>query len=128
MSILDRPIWSRCSIALTWPARSHFQRTQSRERWGQGLDARYRSLREEEEEGDEEGQEKRERENRRPILRKLCAALLRSFTGQHSEKMKGSARGNWDPREVQQPFRLNPNGVGDRTTTLTRLLIGAGGL
>ena len=54
----------------------------------------------------------------------LCAALLRSFRGQHSEKMKGSARGNWDPREGQQPFRPNPNGVGDRTTTLRRLLIG----
>ena len=37
---------------------------------------------------------------------------------------KGSARGNWDPREGQQPFRTNPNGVGDRTTTLRRLLIG----
>ena len=58
-------------------------------------------------------------------MKKLCAALLRSFRGQHSEKMKGSARGNWDPREVQQPFRPNPNGVGDRTTTLRRLLIGA---
>ena len=65
-------------------------------------------------------------EERRPILRKLCAALLRSFSGQHSEKMKESARGNWDPREVQQPFRPNPNGVGDRTITLRRLLIGAG--
>ena len=53
----------------------------------------------------------------------LCAALLRSFRGQHSEKMKGSVRGNWDPREGQQPFRPNPNGVGDRTTTLRRLLI-----
>ena len=71
------------------------------------------------------GQEKRKRENKRPILRKLCAALLRSFRGQHSKKMKGSARGNWDPREGQQPFRLNPNGVGDRTTTLRRLFIGA---
>ena len=67
-----------------------------------------------------EGQEKRE--NKRPILKKLCAALLRSFRGQHSEKMK---RSTWDPREGQQPFRLNPNGVGDRTTTLRRLLIGA---
>ena len=38
--------------------------------------------------------------------------------------MKGSARGNWDLREGQQPFRPNPNGVGDRTTTLRRLLIG----
>ena len=50
-----------------------FQRTQNRERWGQGLDERYRSSREGEECGVEEGQEKRE--NRRPILRKLCAAL-----------------------------------------------------
>ena len=46
--------------------------------------------------------------------------------GQYSEKMKGSARGTWDPREGQQPFRPNPNGAGDRTTTLRRLLIGAG--
>ena len=37
----------------------------------------------------------------------------------------GSARGNWDPRQNQQPFRPNPNGVGDCTTTLRRLLIGA---
>ena len=65
------------------------------------------------------------RENKRPILKKLCAALLRSFRGQHSEKMKRSARGNWDPREGQQPLRPNPNGAGDRTTTLRRLLIGA---
>ena len=67
--------------------------------------------------------EKKKRKNKRPIL-KLCAALLRTFKGQHSEKMKGSARGNWDPREGQQPSRPNPNGVGDRTTTLRRLLIG----
>ena len=46
-----------------------------------------------------EGQEERKRENKQPILKKLCAALLRSFREQHSEKMKGSARGNWDPRE-----------------------------
>ena len=72
-----------------------------------------------------EGQEKRKRENWRPILKKLCAALLRSFRGQHSEKMKGSARGNWDPREGRQPFQPNPNGAGDRTTTMRRLLIGA---
>ena len=38
---------------------------------------------------------------------------------------KGSARGNWDPQEGQQPFRPNPNWMGDRTTTLRRLLIGA---
>ena len=70
-------------------------------------------------------QERRKSKNRRPILKMLCAALLRSFRGQHSEKIKESARGNWDPWEGQQPFRPNPNGVGDRTTTLRRLLIGA---
>ena len=40
------------------------------------------------------GQEKSKRENRRPILKKLCAALLQSFRGQHSKEMKESARGN----------------------------------
>ena len=72
-----------------------------------------------------EGQEKRERENGQPIIKKLCGALLRSFRGQHSQKMKGSARGNWDPWEGQQPLRPNPNGAGDHTTTFRRLLIGA---
>ena len=33
----------------------------------------------------EERQEKKEK--RRPVLKKLCAALLRSFRGQHGEKM-----------------------------------------
>ena len=32
MSTLNGPIWSRCIIALTCPARSHFQRTHSKER------------------------------------------------------------------------------------------------
>ena len=31
MSILDGSIWSKCSIELTCPNRSHFQRTQSKE-------------------------------------------------------------------------------------------------
>ena len=71
-----------------------------------------------------EGQEKRE--DRRPILKKLCAALLRWFKRQHGEKMKESDWVNWDPWEDQQSFRPNPNGVGDHTTTMRRLLIGAG--
>ena len=45
-----------------------------------------------------EGQEKRERGNRRRISKKLYAALLRLFSGQHGEKIKGSALCNWDPR------------------------------
>ena len=40
-----------------------------------------------------------------------------------SDKPGRSARDNWDPREGQQLFRPNPNGVWDRTTTLRRLLI-----
>ena len=62
----------------------------------------------EKEENEETKKGKRKkREKKRPILKKMCAALLRSFRGQHSEKMKGSARGNWDPRKGQQPFRPN---------------------
>ena len=59
-----------------------------------------------------EGQEKRKRKSRRPILKKLCATLLRSFRRHHSEKMKGSAWGNWDPWEGQQPFQPNQTGSG----------------
>ena len=127
MSNLDGPIWTRCSIALTWPARSDFQRTRSRERWDQVWDKRYHSSREEVETIERirkrkrarEEQKKRKRENRRPILRKLCAALLRSEITKNEER----GRDNWDPRKVQQLFRPHPNGVGDCITTLRRLLI-----
>ena len=44
--------------------------------------------------------------------------------GAAQQKMNGSARGNWEPQEDQQPFRPNPNGVRDCTTTLRWLLIG----
>ena len=40
---------------------------------------------------------KERRENRQPVLKKLCAALLRLFRRQHSEKRMGSARGNCNP-------------------------------
>ena len=63
-------------------------------------------------------------EDRQLILKKLRAALLRSFRGQHGEKLV-CVRGNWDPREGQQPFRPNPNEVEDRITPLRRLLIDA---
>ena len=38
---------------------------------------------------------------------------------------EGSTRGSWDSHEGQQPFRPNPNEVGDSTITLKWLLIGA---
>ena len=66
-----------CSITLTYPARSHFQRTLSRERQDKGLNEHCHSSGE-----GEDGQE-----NDRPILKTLCAALLRSFRGLHGEKM-----------------------------------------
>ena len=47
-----------------------------------------------EKEKNEEMKKRKRRENRPPILKKLCAALLRSFRGQHSEKIKMSARDN----------------------------------
>ena len=64
MSTLDGPIWSRNIIALTCPARSHFQRTLSKGRWGQCWDKRYRSSKEEEEYGDENGREKGRRKRK----------------------------------------------------------------
>ena len=63
-----------------------------------------------------------------PISKNLRIALLRSYKGQHGEKeglYEGITRGNWDSQEGQQPFRPNPNGIGDSTTTLRGLLIGA---
>ena len=36
VSTLNRPIWSRCGIAPTYPSRSHFQRTLNRKRRDQG--------------------------------------------------------------------------------------------
>ena len=33
MSTLDGPIWSKYSIALTYPTRSHFQRSLSKDGW-----------------------------------------------------------------------------------------------
>ena len=59
------------------------------------------------------GKRKAEKEkNMRPILKKLCAALLRSFRGQHSEKIKGSARDIWDPRKANSHFDPTQTGLG----------------
>ena len=66
--------------------------------------------------------EKRKRKQETDFKKAVrCPAAI--VQGQHSDKMKGSGWGNWDPREGQQPFRPNPIGVRDRTTTLRQLLI-----
>ena len=53
------------------------------------------------------------------------SAVVQGAVRQKNGLCEGSARGNWEPREGQQPFQPNPNEVGDRTTMLRRLLIGA---
>ena len=67
------------------------------------------------------------KEDRRLILKKLGAALLLSFRGCTAKNglYEKGARGNWGHREAQQPFRPNPSGVVERTTTMRQLLIGA---
>ena len=65
------------------------------------------------------------KENSRPIAKRLEAGCCSSAAVQRAARQKKeSARGNLNPLEGQQPFRLNPNGVGDRTLTLRLLLIG----
>ena len=53
------------------------------------------------------------------------SAVVQGAARRKNAMREGSVRGHWDPREGQQPFQPNPNGVGNRTTTLRRLLIGA---
>ena len=59
--------------------------------------------------------EEKRRKNSRPILERPGKNGLN----------EGSAWGNWDPGQGQQPFIPTPNMFGDCTTTLRRLLIGA---
>ena len=53
------------------------------------------------------------------------SAVIQGAERRKNGLYEGSARGNWDPREGQQPFRPDPNWVGDCTIMLRRLLIGA---
>ena len=108
MSTLDGTVWSKRSIALTCPPghiSSAHRARKNGARVGMNVTAHPEKEKKEETKKAKQGQEKRKRENKRPILKKLCAALLRSFRWQHSEKMKGSARGNWDPAPINS--RLN---------------------
>ena len=64
------------------------------------------------------------KERRQTTDFKAACCLAAVVQGQHGKKMV-CVRGNWYPWKGQQPFRPKLNGVGDRTTTLRRLLIGA---
>ena len=77
----------------------------------------------------------RERQEKKENFKKKAAdfkeaacypsAVVQGASGQKNILCERSARRNWDPREVQQPFQPKPNGFGYRTTMLRRLLIGA---
>ena len=115
MSTLDAPIWSRCNIAPTCIARSHFQRPESRENGAKvwmNVTARQEKENKETKRGNRRAGEKKS-ENRRPVLEKLCAALLRSFREQHSEKTKGSARVTGTLGKSNSHF--DPTQTGSRT-------------
>ena len=109
MSTFDEQIWSRCSIALTCPA-GHISSANRAGKDGARVGINVTAHQEKEKNKETTTGKKRagEKENSRPILRKLRAALLRSFRGQHCEKIKGSARGNWAPREVQPAISTQP--------------------
>ena len=52
-----------------------------------------------------------------PLIFMKFRNLSKIMENDPHQTCEGSARGNWDPREAQQPFRPNLNGVGYRTTT-----------
>ena len=74
---------------------------------------------------------RRAREDRQLILKRLRAVLLRSFWGQHGEKVvcaRGMPRVAGTLGKANSQFTPTLKGVGDRTITLRRLLIGAASL
>ena len=98
-----------------------FQHTLNRERRDKGWDERCR-LSGEGEEGQEKG-----RRRQADFKETACypSAVVQGATRRKNGLCEGSAQGSWDPWKGQQPFQPNPNGVGDRTTTMRQLLIGA---
>ena len=81
----------------------------------------------EKEKNEKTGKRKAGVKRRQPILKRLRATLLRSFRGLHGEKMvyvRGVPRVTGTIGKAIAIF-TQPKRVGDRTTTLRRLLIGA---
>ena len=82
----------------------------------------------EKEKNEKTGKRKAGEQRRQPDFKEAACypfVVVQGAARRKNGLCEGSARGNWDPREGQQPFKPNPNGVGDRTTTLRWLLIGA---
>ena len=80
------------------------------------------------EKNEKTGKRKAGEERRQGDFKEAACCLSAVAQGAAREKnvlCEESVRGNWDPREGQQPFRPSPNGIGNRTITLRRLLIRA---
>ena len=114
MSTLDGPIWSKRSIALTCPPGHISSAHRAREdgaRVGMNVTVHQQEENEETKKGKRGAGEKKKRKQATDYKEAVCCPLA-VVQGEAYQKMKGSAWGNWDPREGQQPFRPNPNGVG----------------
>ena len=59
------------------------------------------------------GNERQERRSRRPFIKRQSAVLQRTFRSSTAKNglYEESAWDNWDPRDVQQPFRPTPKGM-----------------
>ena len=121
MSILDGPIWSRCIIALTCPARvtfpAHTEQGTVGSKVGMNVTAHRKKKK--------NGETKTGRKGRRQATdfkEAVCCPSAGRSGEKHSKKMvQGGAPGvTWTLGKGQKPFRPNPNGVGDRTSTLRR--------
>ena len=91
-----------CSIALTYPARSHFQRTLNRERVRMNVAAH-----QDKEKNKKTGKRKAEVERRQANFKEAAcypSAVVQGAARRKNGLCEGSARGNWDPRKGQQPF------------------------
>ena len=81
----------------------------------------------EKEKNEKTGKRKAGVKRRQPILKRLRATLLRSFRGLHGEKMVYVRGVPAVTGTIGKAIAIltQPKRVGDRTTTLRRLLIGA---
>ena len=105
MSTLNKPNYSMCSIALTYPARSYFQRTMNKER---RYHVRMNVATHQEKKKNEKTDKRKAGEERRLANFKEIAcypsAVVQGAARRKNVLCEGSTRGNWDPRKGQRPF------------------------
>ena len=90
------------SIALTYPARSHFQHTLNRERVGMNVAAHQKK-----EKNEKTGKKKAGVERRHADFKEAAcypSAVVQGAARRKNYLCEGSARGNWHTREDQKSF------------------------